>query len=222
MKAMLLAAGRGKRMKSLTTNIPKPLLEVKGKCLIDWHLEKLSKAGFKDIVINVSYLSDKIIQHIGDGKRWNLNIIISHEPEALETAGGIRKAIFHLGYGPFVVINADIFSNYDYTNFKKIPLEETSLGHLVMVNNPAHNTNGDFGLSKNGTLMMNHDQLYTFSGIAVYKPQLFANLKEGIKIKLSEILESAINKKLIQGELFEGAWSDIGTPDRLDLINSSN
>ena len=222
MKAMLLAAGRGKRMRSLTTNIPKPLLEVRGKCLIDWHLEKLSNAGFKDVVINVSYLSDKIIQHIGDGKRWNSNIIISHEPEALETAGGIRKAIFHLGYEPFVVINADIFSDYDYRNFKNIPLKQTSLGHLVMVNNPAHNVKGDFGLSKNYTLMMDDDQLFTFSGIAIYKPELFANLKEGIKIKLSVILESAINKKYIQGELFEGAWSDVGTPDRLKQINSGN
>ena len=222
MKVMLLAAGRGKRMRSLTTNIPKPLLEVRGKCLIDWHLEKLSKAGFKDVVINVSYLSDKIIQHIGDGKRWNLDIIISNEPEALETAGGIRKAILHLGYGPFVVINADIFSDYDYRNFKNILLKQTSLGHLVMVNNPAHNANGDFGLTENGILMKNNDKLLTFSGIAIYKPELFKNLKEGIKIKLSIILESAINKKSIQGELFEGAWSDVGTPERLDIINSDN
>ena len=182
MKAMLLAAGRGKRMRALTANIPKPLLEVRGKCLIDWHLEKLSKAGFKDVVINVSYLSDKIIKHISDGKRWKLNIIISNESEALETAGGIRKAIFYLGNDPFVVINTDIFSDYDYRNFKNIPLKQASLGHLVMVKNPAHNANGDFGLTKNGILIMNDDQLFTFSGIAIYKPKLFANLKEGIKI----------------------------------------
>jgi len=116
MKAMILAAGRGKRMGNLTQTCPKPLLKVKGRCLLDWHLSKLSAAGFKDVVINVSYLSKQIIEFVGDGLIWGLNIAVSEEAEALETAGGIKKAIKYLGDDPFLVINADIFSNYDYKN----------------------------------------------------------------------------------------------------------
>ena len=136
MKAMILAAGRGNRMGSLTQDSPKPLLKVKGKCLIDWHLHKLSEAGFRDIVINVSYLSEKIIQYVGDGSKWHLNITISNESVALETAGGIKKAITYLGSEPFVVINADIFSNYDYQKLKSIIFKNTTLAYLVLVNNP--------------------------------------------------------------------------------------
>ena len=219
MKAMILAAGRGKRMGNLTQNCPKPLLKVKGKCLIDWHLSKLCEAGFKDVVINVSYLSKKIIEFVGDGSNWQINISISEEMEALETAGGIKKAIKYLGDGPFVVINADIFSNYDYKNLTIRSLRNGSMGYLVLVNNPEHNLEGDFGLMDDGTLTMNSDRLLTFSGIAIYDPKFFSELTLGSKIKLSPILEIAINKKCIQGELFEGVWSDIGTPERLNMIN---
>jgi len=222
MKAMILAAGRGERMGNLTKDNPKPLLKVKGRCLIDWHLKKLKNAGFKDIVINVSYLSKKIIEFVGDGSNWELNISISEETEALETAGGIKKAIKSLGDDPFVVINADIFSNYDYKNLKIRPLKKTNLGHLVLVNNPEHNLEGDFGLLNNGALTMNSDSSLTFSGIAIYDPKLFYKLMEGSKIKLSPILENAINKNYIQGEFYEGFWSDIGTPERLNLINSDD
>lgn len=150
MKAMILAAGRGNRMGCLTQDSPKPLLKVKGKCLIDWHLHKLSEAGFRDVVINVSYLSEKIIKYVGDGSKWHLNITISSESVALETAGGIKKAITYLGSEPFVVINADIFSNYDYQKLKSIIFKNTTLAYLVLVNNPDHNLKGDFGLSKDG------------------------------------------------------------------------
>ena len=219
MKAMILAAGRGKRMGNLTQNCPKPLLKVKGRCLIDWHLSKLCEAGFKDVVINVSYLSKEIIEFVGDGSNWELNISISEEIEALETAGGIKKAIKYLGDGPFVVINADIFSNYDYKNLTIRSLRNGSMGYLVLVNNPEHNLEGDFGLMDNGVLTMNSDRMLTFSGIAIYDPKFFSELIEGSKIKLSSILEIAINKKCIQGELFEGVWSDVGTPERLNMIN---
>ena len=219
MKVMILAAGRGERMGNLTQNCPKPLLKVKGRCLIDWHLIKLCEAGFKDIVINVAYLSKEIIEFVGDGSKWGLNISISEEEHALETAGGIKRAIKYLGDEPFVVINADIFSDYNYANLKARSLQNNSMGHLVLVNNPAHNLKGDFGIMDNGILTMNSEGPFTFSGIAIYDPKFFSELAEGSKIKIAPILEIAINKKFIQGELFEGVWSDIGTPERLNKIN---
>jgi N-acetyl-alpha-D-muramate 1-phosphate uridylyltransferase len=219
MKAMILAAGRGKRMGNLTQTCPKPLLKVKGRCLLDWHLSKLCEAGFKDIVINVSYLSKEIIEFVGDGSIWGLKIAISEEAEALETAGGIKKAIKYLGDDPFVVINADIFSNYDYKNLIIKSLDKRSMGYLVLVNNPDHNPKGDFGLLDDATLTMNSDRLLTFSGIAIYDPKFFSELTLGSKIKLSPMLEIEINKNCIKGELFEGFWSDVGTPERLKMIN---
>ena len=219
MKAMILAAGRGERMGNLTQNCPKPLLKVQGRCLIDWHLIKLCEAGFKDVVINVAYLSKEIIEFVGDGSKWGLNISISEEEHALETAGGIKKAIKYLGDEPFVVINADIFSDYNYENLKARSLQNNIMGHLVLVNNPEHNLKGDFGIMDNGILTMNFERSLTFSGIAIYDPKFFSELAEGNKIKLAPILEIAINKKCIQGELFEGLWSDVGTPERLNMIN---
>ena len=219
MKAMILAAGRGKRMGNLTQTCPKPLLKVKGRCLLDWHLSKLSAAGFKDVVINVSYLSKQIIEFVGDGLIWGLNIAVSEEAEALETAGGIKKAIKYLGDDPFLVINADIFSNYDYKNLIIRSLDKRCMGYLVLVKNPEHNLKGDFGLLDDATLTMNSDSLLTFSGIAIYDPKFFSKLIVGSKIKLSPILEIAINKNCIKGELFEGVWSDVGTPERLNMIN---
>ena len=219
MKAMILAAGRGERMGNLTQNCPKPLLKVRGKCLIDWHLIKLCEAGFQDVVINVAYLSKQIIDFVGDGSNWGLNISISEEIEALETAGGIKKAIKYLGDEPFAVINADIFSNYNYKNLKNRSLQNKSIGHLVLVNNPEHNLTGDFGIMDDGILTMNSERQLTFSGIALYDPKFFSELTEGNKIKLAPILEIEINKKYIQGELFEGLWSDVGTQERLNMIN---
>ena len=219
MKVMILAAGRGERMGNLTQNCPKPLLKVKGRCLIDWHLIKLSEAGFKDVVINVAYLSKEIIEFVGDGSKWGLNISISEEEQALETAGGIKKAIKYLGDEAFAVINADIFSDYNYKNLKNRSLQKKSIGHLVLVNNPEHNPKGDFGIMDDGILTMNSERPLTFSGIAIYDPKFFSELAEGNKIKLAPILEIAINKKCIQGELFDGLWSDIGTPERLNMIN---
>jgi MurNAc alpha-1-phosphate uridylyltransferase len=219
MKVMILAAGRGERMGNLTQNCPKPLLKVKGRCLIDWHLIKLYDAGFKDVVINVAYLSKEIIEFVGDGSKWGLNISISEEEQALETAGGIKKAIKYLGDEAFAVINADIFSDYNYKNLKNRSLQKKSIGHLVLVNNPEHNPKGDFGIMDDGILTMNSERPLTFSGIAIYDPKFFSELAEGNKIKLAPMLEIAINKKCIQGELFDGLWSDVGTPERLNMIN---
>ena len=219
MKAMILAAGRGERMGELTRDIPKPLISARGKPLIEWHLEKLSTTGFKDIVINVCYLPEIIKDFVGDGSKWKLNVTYSEENPILETAGGIKNALSLLGQEPFAVINADIFSNFDYANLQLINLNNTSDGHLVLVRNPEHNQAGDFGLLDNNCLAVNSDILYTFSGIAVYHPRFFNELELGIKIQLLPLLNSSISHSLIKGELFEGVWSDIGTPERLNIIN---
>jgi len=216
---MILAAGRGERMGKLTRDIPKPLISVRGKPLIEWHLEKLSTSKFKDVVINVCYLPKIIKDFIGDGSKWQLNVTYSEESPVLETAGGIKNALPLLGKDPFAVINADIFSNFDYANLQSIDLNNYSDGYLVLVRNPKHNQDGDFGLLGNDCLTFNSNILYTFSGIAVYHPRFFNEIELGIKMQLLPLLKSSIPHSLIKGELFEGVWSDIGTPERLNTIN---
>ena len=216
---MILAAGRGERMGNLTRDLPKPLIRVKGKPLIEWHLEKLSNSGFKDIVINVSYLPEMIKDFVGDGSRWQLNVTYSEENPILETAGGIKNALSLLGKEPFAVINSDIFSNFNYAKLKLISLNNSSDGHLVLVKNPEHNQTGDFGLLENDCLALNMNALYTFSGIAVYHPRFFDEMETGVKMQLLPLLKSSISNSLIKGELFEGIWSDIGTLERLEIVN---
>ena len=219
MKVMILAAGRGERMGDLTKDNPKPLIKVRGKPLIEWHLEKLSATGFEDIVINVCYLSKIIKDFVGDGSRWQLNVNYSEENPALDTAGGIKNALSLLGKEPFAVINADIFSNFDYARLRLINLNNSSDGYLILVGNPEHNQAGDFGLLENNCLVLNSEILYTFSGIAVYHPRFFNDIEAGVKMQLVPLLNSAISNSLIKGELFKGIWSDIGTPERLEIIN---
>jgi len=216
---MILAAGRGERMGNLTRDLPKPLIRAKGKPLIEWHLEKLSNSGFKDIVINVSYLPEMIKDFVGDGSRWQLNVTYSEENPILETAGGIKNALPLLGKEPFAVINSDIFSNFNYAKLKLISLNNSSDGHLVLVKNPEHNQTGDFGLLENDCLALNVNALYTFSGIAVYHPRFFDEMETGVKMQLLPLLKSSISNSLIKGELFEGIWSDIGTLERLEIVN---
>ena len=216
---MILAAGRGERMGNLTRDLPKPLIRAKGKPLIEWHLEKLSNSGFKDIVINVSYLPEMIKDFVGDGSRWQLNVTYSEENPILETAGGIKNALSLLGKEPFAVINSDIFSNFNYAKLKLISLNNSSDGHLVLVKNPEHNQTGDFGLLENDCLALNVNALHTFSGIAVYHPRFFDEMETGVKMQLLPLLKSSISNSLIKGELFEGIWSDIGTFERLEVIN---
>ena len=216
---MILAAGRGKRMKELTKETPKPLILTKGKPLIEWHLEKLSATGFQDIIINICYLPAMIKNFVGDGSSWGLNVTYSEENPALETAGGIKNALPYLGDEPFAVINADIFSNFDYAKLRLINLSKTCDGYLVLVENPEHNQTGDFGLSDNNYVVLNSENLHTFSGIAVYHPRLFNSLKKGVRMQLLPLLKTSISNSLIKGELFKGMWSDVGTPKRLALIN---
>lgn len=214
---MILAAGRGERMRPLTDTLPKPLLKVHDKPLIIWHIEKLAEAGFKEIIINIAHLGYKILETLGDGSAWNVKIIYSDEQEsgALESAGGIIKALPLLGDTPFLVVNGDIFCDYAFDiNFKL----RDNLAHLILIPNPPHNPNGDFGLKDSCVLNENEIQ-YTFSGIGYYNSALFKNL-DVKKSALAPLLRAEIQKKNISGELFSGIWHDIGTPQRLKEINA--
>ena len=222
MKAMILAAGMGLRMGSLTKDLPKPLLILRGKPLIEWHLKKLSNAGFKEVVINISYLPKKIKDFVGNGSKWNLHVTYSEENPVLETGGGIKKALPLLGPDAFLVINADIYSNFDYKKIQTIFLKKGVDAYLILVKNPEHNLKGDFGLSGSYDLLLNIIPLYTFSGIAIYHPRFFSKLEAGKKMQLLPLLKNAISQKLIKGELFEGVWSDVGTPLRLNNLNKED
>ena len=216
MKAMILAAGRGERMRPLTDKTPKPLLTVAGKALIEYHIEALAKAGITELVINCAWLGQQIIDKLGDGKQYGVNIVYSDEgEEALETAGGIIHALDLLGNDPFIVVNGDIWCDYD---FSKLPKKPVGLAHLVMINNPEHNPQGDFVLQDDGFLKANGDNRLTFSGIGVYEPALFAYLPQG-KQPLAPLLRSAMQSNKITGEKHPGKWHDIGTPERLDELN---
>uniref|UniRef100_UPI00355B5FF3 N-acetylmuramate alpha-1-phosphate uridylyltransferase MurU n=1 Tax=Aliiglaciecola sp. SL4 TaxID=3239806 RepID=UPI00355B5FF3 len=219
--AMILAAGRGERMRPLTDTTPKPLLKVKGKTLIELHLEKLASAGFEHVVINHAWLGEQIEAYLGNGSQFNLQIHYSAEPAALETAGGIVNALPLIKrclheQGCFTVINGDVFSNFE---FSCLPSQlNGSLGHLVLVNNPPHNLKGDFNLTGN-TVVRQPPNQFTFSGIAVYDVNLFANL-EGRKSPLAPLLFDLADKNQLTGQLHPGIWFDIGTPQRLDEINN--
>lgn len=219
---MILAAGRGNRMGGLTQNLPKPLLKIKGKTLLEYHLEKLANAGFQKIVINISYLAEMIKEFVGDGSKWNLDVTFSEENPVLETAGGIKKALSLLGTDAFIVINADIYTNYQFEKLKNIKLDKNVNGYLVLVKNPQHNLAGDFGLLENNFLTLNGISLYTFSGIAIYNPILFDIVGVGEYMHLAPLLKASISKGLLKGGMFEGIWSDIGAPERLRALSKVN
>jgi MurNAc alpha-1-phosphate uridylyltransferase len=217
MKAMILAAGKGERMRPLTDEIPKPLLEVAGKPLIFWHLEKLAKANFEEVIINHAYLGEMIEAYVGNGSRWNLKITYSREGSPLETAGGIKKALPLIGDQPFLVVNADIYTDFNFATLKNRNLNDYK-GHLVMVKNPKHHPDGDFFLQNNQIELKGKERL-TFSGIAIYQPEIFENINEEPVAKLAPILTKLIDAKCIGGEAYQGLWFDIGTPERLNEIN---
>jgi MurNAc alpha-1-phosphate uridylyltransferase len=217
MKAMILAAGKGERMRPLTDQIPKPLLEVAGKPLIVWHLEKLAKAHFKEVVINHAYLGEMIESYLGNGSKWDLKIHYSREGVPLETAGGIKKALTLLGDEPFLVVNADIFSNLDYITLKNRNLNNFK-GHIVMVKNPAHHMHGDFVLHHNKIELEGSNKL-TCSGLAIYRPEIFEEINMEPVVKLAPILKKLIDAGFVSGEEHHGLWFDVGTPKRLEEIN---
>ncbi len=213
MKAMILAAGRGERLRPLTDTTPKPLLQVRGMALIEHHLQALARAGFVDIVINLSWLGEQIREHLGDGAGYGVSIAYSEEAEALETAGGIQQALPLLGER-FIVVNGDVFTDYDFARLRGLD----SQAHLVLVDNPEHNDSGDFSLD--GTVVGNSGSpRHTFSGIAQYHSRFFADLRPG-KQALAPMLRAAAARGEVSGELFDGYWLDIGTAERLDILNN--
>lgn len=214
MKAMILAAGRGERMRPLTDNNPKPLLKVAGQSLIEYHLKNLRKAGISDIVINHAWLGEKIEQELGDGSCYGLNIEYSAEGEALETAGGIQKALPLLGNEPFIAINGDIWTDYPIAS---LPEEPAGLAHLVLVDNPAQHPEGDFMLQA-GKVLPEGEACLTFSGIGLYRPELFGELAPG-KSPLAPLLRTAMAAGQVSGEHYQGLWFDIGTPERLQQLD---
>ncbi len=216
---MILAAGLGNRMRPLTDHKPKPLLEVAGKPLIVYHIEKLSAAGFEEIIINIAHLGFMIPEALGDGSKWGVKIIYSDEQEegALESAGGIVKALPLLGDETFLVVNGDVWCDYLFDS--SYDLKE-DLVHLILVNNPEHNSKGDFALTE-GRVLNEGASKYTFSGIGYYSPRLFKPLAYG-KSPLAPLLREAIADEKVSGELYGGEWRDIGTPERLAEVNKAH
>ncbi|WP_394673588.1 N-acetylmuramate alpha-1-phosphate uridylyltransferase MurU [Limnobacter sp.] len=222
MKAMILAAGRGERMRPLTDHCPKPLLPAGGKPLLQWHLEALAAVGITEIVINHAHLGQQIEAHFNDGSSLGLKLRYSPESTALETAGGIRKALPAVGDKPFLVMNGDVACEWPVATALQIAKEwqPEQLAHLVMVPNPPHNLTGDFALQGRAVKQAEPGEAaFTFSGIGVYHPDLFKPVQEGEVAKLAPLLRQAMAAGKVQGELFSGFWMDIGTPERLEELN---
>ncbi len=218
MQAMILAAGRGERMRPLTDSCPKPLLPVGGKPLIVWHLERLAAAGFRRVVINHAHLGQQIEAALGTGSAWGLEIAYSPEPPgALETAGGIVKALPLLGAEPFLVVNGDVFCDWDFTRAPAL-LADGDLAHLVLVPNPPQHPAGDFALG-NGRVAADGAERLTFSGLGIYRPALFAGLTPGQPAKLAPLLRQAMAEGRVSGECHGGRWEDVGTPARLQALD---
>lgn len=214
MRAMILAAGRGERMGSLTLAHPKPLLTIGGVALIEHHVARLAACGIDQIVINLSYRGAQIRNHLGDGTRFGAAIAYSEEGEPpLETAGGILHALPLLGAAPFLLVNSDVFTDFDYRT-----LADLHSPTIVLVQNPEHNTRGDFGLDSSGSVRA-EPRSYTYAGIALLDPTLFAALEPG-RWPLKPVLDAAIARGELRGVRFEGLWIDVGTPERLEAARA--
>jgi len=214
MKAMILAAGRGERLRPITDRIPKPLVQVKGKSLIQHHVEALVSAGFTELVVNHAWFGEKIEEALGDGSRFGASIQYSAEGTALETGGGIHRALPLLGEHPFLVVNGDVFTDYP---FARLMNKTDKLAHLVLVRNPPQHPKGDFGLLGDRLVRAGSD-LHTFSGIAVYSPIFFKDCQPG-KFSIAPMLYDAIDREQITGEIYDGIWEDVGTVERLEKLN---
>ena len=217
MKAMILCAGRGERMRPLTDTIPKPLLLVAGKPLVQYHIEKLAQAGVTEIVINHAWLGGQIEQALGDGGQWGVNIQYSAEAEALETAGGIIKALPLLGEESFIIANGDVWSDYPFEQLLKI---KPKAAHLVLVKNPKQHPQGDFTLDDGGYVSAQGDKKLTYSGISVLNPLLFTERKVG-RMPLAPLLRQAMDVQRVSGELYYGDWVDVGTRERLIKLDET-
>jgi len=218
---MILAAGRGERMRPLSDRIPKPLLQAGGRPLVVGLIESLARAGFDELVVNVSHLGDLIEQELGDGARQRVRIAYSREQDPLETGGGIAYALPLLGTEPFVAVNSDIHCDFD---FARLPAAAAAIrsgavsAHLVLVDNPPHHPAGDFSLS-GGRVAADGARKLTFSGIGVYAPALFAPVPRGTKRQLAALLRPAMAQGRVSGEHHRGLWMDIGTPERLAVLD---
>ena len=225
MRAMILAAGRGERMRPLTDHTPKPLLAAGGKPLIVWHLERLAAAGVREVVVNHAWLGDRIVRHLGDGAQWNLHIRYSAEPAALETAGGIAQALPLLGEAPFLVINGDIWCDWDPGQAAGLADRldaERADAWLLLTDNPAHHPAGDFVLHADGRAADDAGAArLTFTGIGVYRPSLFAGLPGGQPAKLAPLLRQAMARGAVLAARHAGRWVDVGTPARLAELDAS-
>lgn len=216
MKAMILAAGKGERLRPLTLHTPKPLIRAAGVPLIEYHVRALRQAGFDELVINHAWLGQQIEDYLGDGSRFGLSIRYSAEGEPLETGGGIFKALSLLGGEHFLVVNGDVFTDYPFASLR----DKTSmLAHLVLVSNPAHHVQGDFCLHEDGRVTEAADggARLTYSGIAVLSPELFAKCSSGA-FKLAPLLRDAMARGLVSGEHYQGCWIDVGTHERLEQV----
>ncbi len=212
--AMILAAGRGERLRPLTDETPKPLIKVAGKSLIEYHLENLAAAGYNEIIINTAWLAEKIHQQLGDGSDYGLNIQYSDEGEALETAGGIINALPLLGNEPFLVVNGDIWCDFDFSTLPE--LDNNTQAHLVLVNNPTHNQQGDFSI-KNRRIKNTGENMLTFSGIGLYKAEFFAKQKNAIA-PLAPLIRKKCDDNLVSGQIHQGLWTDVGSIERLQEL----
>ncbi|HEX2566367.1 MAG TPA: nucleotidyltransferase family protein [Burkholderiales bacterium] len=218
MKAMILAAGRGERLRPLTDEVPKPLVPAGGKPLIAWHLERLARAGCRHAVVNVSHLADRIIDAVGDGSRYGISVSYSREHQPLETAGGIAQALPLLGDAPFLVVNADIYCECDFSRLLGLSLGEHR-AHLVLIPNPAHHPSGDFTLSA-GRVGNTGEPRYTYAGVSVLSPALVSAVVPGRKAQLAPLLREAADRQLVSGERYDGVWHDIGTRERLAALEA--
>ncbi|MDX1508584.1 MAG: nucleotidyltransferase family protein [Woeseiaceae bacterium] len=212
---MILAAGRGERLRPLTDTIPKALVDVGGKSLLERHLENVRAAGIDNVVINLGWHGEQIVQRVGSGERFGLNVVFSQEGDnILETGGGIHRALPMLGDAPFIVVNADVFTDMPLPR----QLASDMLGHLVLVPTPDHKAQGDFDLV-DGKIAVGDAPAYTFSGIALYRPELFAGCEPG-RFPLAPLLREAADRGVLSGELFDGGWEDVGTPERLERVRA--
>lgn len=221
MRAMILAAGRGERMRPLTDTLPKPLIPVAGKPLIQWHIEKLAAAGITEIVINHAWLGELLESTLKNGHQWGVNIHYSPEIVALETAGGIATALPLLGTEPFLVMNGDIWCDWNPAkafDIVKLLSQNNRQAWLLLVSNPDHHPNGDFGLTAGGLVTEASQERHTFSGIGVYTPSLFAHTPPKQAAKLAPLLRQAIARQAVEGQLYTGRWIDVGTPERLNTL----
>jgi len=219
MKVMLLAAGRGERMRPLTDRLPKPLLEAGGRPLVVWLIERLAAAGLRELVINVAHLGHLLEAALGDGARLGVSIRYSREASALETAGGIANALHLLGEAQFAAINADIYAEFPFAALRR-RIAAGALAHLVLVDNPPHHPRGDFALGDGRVANVGHRML-TFSGIGVYRPALFAGIAPGTRAPLAALLRAAAAEGKVTGEHFGGRWIDVGTPERLAALDAA-